>query len=89
MEQDDRIKEKEAMIAAQARLLFDAKKHKQVNKHFLVAPVFRDMMKFHLYFMVIICINIIIITIAAIIITDITTIIMASIFSIILIYVRK
>ena len=47
MEQDDRIKEKDAMIAAQARLLFDAKKHKQVNKRtFLVARLVDDMMKF-------------------------------------------
>lgn len=81
MEQDDRIKEKEAMITAQARLLFDAKKHKQVNKSiFLVARVVRDVINFHLYF------NIMIITITAIIITDITTIIMASILTI---HVRK
>ena len=57
MEQDDRIKEKDAMIAAQARLLFDAKKHKQVNKRtFLVARfLVSDMMKFssllHYYYL--------------------------------------
>jgi len=56
MEKDDRIKEKEAMIAAQARLLFDAKKHKQVNKRtFLVARLVSDMMKFssllHYYYL--------------------------------------
>lgn len=56
MEKDDRIKEKEAMIAAQARLLFDAKKHKQVNKRFfLVARLVSNMMKFssllHYYYL--------------------------------------
>ena len=43
MELDDRIKERDAMIAAQARLLFDAKKHKQViNKHFLAVDLVRE-----------------------------------------------